>query len=124
MNSFFSILNSLFFFPLVLYLALLGYAKLDPLCIKTQGLIKKGQKTPRRVSIHLQAGYLEVEHVSKISVLETGKNRVSNITGEHVTVVQGTQPGVSFLAAVTVIMITKALKPLFSIFTSKTLDLM
>lgn len=75
------------------------------------------------MSVHLQAGYLEVEHVSKISVLETGKNRVSNITGEHVTVVQGTQPGVSFLAAVTVIMITKALKPLFSIFTSKTLDL-
>lgn len=117
-------MNSLVFFPLVLYLALLGYAKLDPLCIKTQGLKKKGgKKNPRRVSVHLQAGYLEVEDVSKVSVLETGKNRVSNIMGERVTVVQGTQPSVSFLAAVTVIMITKALKPLFSIFTSKTLDL-
>lgn len=107
-------------------MALLGYAKLDPLCIKTQGLKKKGgggQKTLRRVSVHLQAGYLEVEDVSKVSVLETGKKRVSNIMGERVTVIQGTQPSVSFLAAVTVIMITKALKPLFSIFTSKTLDL-
>lgn len=70
----------------------------------------------------MQAGYLEVGDMKEIFILETGKKtpcQQHNGRRCH-SCIKGTAQSVSFLAAVTVTMIAKALKLLFSVFTRKT----